>query len=259
MPQILMLHRVLPEFNSNNYYFQRNTAISWKRFVNLLDEIEVSGMHTLTVSALSKAPLRNSVFLTFDDGYADNSEALNEILRRGMVATLFPVKQFIQDDFSPIDDMAFQLMKCCGVSQELYSSLLEGRHKKLLRRMSFNKYRQLRKKLFSIAEDALPSGLFLTEHQLSDFCSKGIELGVHGVSHRIFTSLSNDALQQELNESRDWLISLGANKNLPICFPHGAHNQRIVDICLTYGSLLFGVDAVPSCSSVQRRTHIKEV
>ena len=259
MPKILMLHRVLPEHDPDNYYFERDTAISWNRFTCLLDQIEAERLQTLPVSALGRASNGRSVFITFDDGYADNADALNEILKRGMKATLFPVKQFIQEGFSPIDDMAFHLMEHNDVPSELYSSLMSGRLKKLLRRLSVHKYRYLRRKWFGLVEDASPKDLFLTDQQLADFVSRGVELGIHGSSHRIFTSMSDSDLLQELSESKDWLNSIGVNGRLSICFPHGSHDPRTSKICSNFGEFLLGVDALPTCGSVQRRIHIKEV
>jgi peptidoglycan/xylan/chitin deacetylase (PgdA/CDA1 family) len=258
MHKVLMLHRVLPEYAPDNYYFKRDTAISWNRFTSLLDQIEEEGIQTLPVSALGRASNNRNVFLTFDDGYADNADAINEILKRGMKVTLFPVKQFIQEGFSPIDDMAFHLMRHHSVPPELYSSLMSGRFKKLLRRLSTQKYRYLRRKWFGLVEDALPRDLFLTDQQLGNFASRGVELGIHGTSHRTFTSMSDRDLLQELSDSRDWLNSLGFKDKLSICFPHGSHDQRTSNICAKFGSHLLGVDAIPTCSSVQRRIHIKE-
>jgi peptidoglycan/xylan/chitin deacetylase (PgdA/CDA1 family) len=259
MPKIFMLHRVLPEYDPDNYYFKRDTAISWRRFIAILDQIEMEGMQTLPISAVNRDSNRSSVFLTFDDGYADNAAALDEILRRGMRATVFPVQQFIQEAFSPIDDMAFHLMAHNDVPLDLYSSLMSGKFKKLLRRLSANRYRYLRRRWFGLINDASPWDLFLTNQQLSDFVSRGIELGIHGSSHRVFTSLTDNELLKELSDSRDWIHSLGIRGNLSICFPHGTHDQRITNICSGFGEFLLGVDALPLCETVKRRIHIKEV
>lgn len=258
MPHIFMLHRVLPEYDPDNYYFKRETAISWNRFIAILDQIETDGMQSLTVSEMGESSNNPSVFITFDDGYADNEPALNEILKRGMRATIFPVKQFIKEDFSPIDDMAYHLMAHKSISAELYSSFMSGRFKKLLRRLSVNRYRYLRKRWFGLNEDASPKGLFFNDKQLADFASRGLELGIHGVSHRVFTSLSDSELLEELKDSKEWLQSLGAGNTLSICFPHGSHDRRTVGICSDFGSHLFGVDSPNLYKPVLRRIHIKE-
>lgn len=259
MPKILMLHRVLPKHLLNNYYFERDTAISWNRFIELLDYIEAENLQTFTISEMDKHTSEQSIFITFDDGYADNLDALNEILKRGMKATIYPVKLFIQKGFSPIDDMAFHLMEKSDVPSALYHSLMTGRLKKLIRRISFKRYRYFRNKWFGLANDALPDNLFLTENQLVYLAYKGIDFGIHGSSHRIFTSLSNNELLQELTESKSWLKSLGAASKLSICFPHGSHNQRVIDICAKFDAVLLGIDSAFNHESVQRRIHVKEI
>ena len=257
MPDILMLHRVLPEYAPDNYYFQRGTAITWNSFITLLDNINKNGLRALPLSALEKQP-RNSIFLTFDDGYADNAQALNELLHRGMTATVFPVKDFVREGFSPIDDMACHLMESDIASLQLRKSLTNGRLKKLLRRISSDRYRHLRDRWFGLTRDARPSTLFLNEKQLSDFSSRGIELGIHGSSHRTFNTLSEEILVREIKDSQQWLRSLGASEPLAICFPHGAHDQRTIDICLRYSQTLLGVDAETLSPVVMRRVHVRE-
>ncbi|WP_461534728.1 polysaccharide deacetylase family protein [Spongorhabdus nitratireducens] len=248
---------MLQEYDPDNYYFQRRTAISWGRFIQLLDKIEADGCETLPVSALGKASPQ-SVFITFDDGYADNFRAIKELLRRGMTATIFPVRNFSQQQFSAIDDMAANLMMSDAMPADLRASIINGRIKKIARRLSSERYRFLRAKLFGIAEDRLIEKLFLTEQQLSELVDSGIGLGIHGCSHRIFSSLPEDILEKELQESLDWLISLGISKQPAICFPHGAHDERTVEICSQYSKYLLGVDCKPVCKEVHRRIHVKE-
>ena len=257
MASIFMLHRVLPEYDPNSYYFQRETAISWKRFTQLLDKTEADGSDTLPASALHKASPQ-SVCITFDDGYADNLPALKEIVRRGMTATLFPVRDFTRQQFSPIDDMAAHLKMRDDLPHHLRSSIISGRIKKIARRLSFERYRCLRNRLFSLTKDALSDDLFLTENQLCEISAAGIELGIHGCSHRTFTSLSAQSLEGEILDSQRWLRSLGASGDIPICFPHGAHNTETVSICRQYSNALLGVDCQPVCHDVHRRVHIKE-
>ncbi|MDQ7074784.1 MAG: polysaccharide deacetylase family protein [Gammaproteobacteria bacterium] len=253
-----MLHRVLKKEPSNHYYFQRQTAISWPRFIHLLDEIEANKKITKTLSKLNRSNTDNTVYISFDDGYIDNTHALDEILRRNMVATLFPVKSFIQQGFSVIDDMAHHLILCNEVHPDQRRSLTSGKLKKILRRVTPRRYRQLRQACFKINRDAESPSLFMSEKKLKHYIAQGIEVGIHGVSHRIFTCLSNKSLRAELHESQQWLYSLGAHGVLPICFPHGAHDASTVTTCLQMGSPLLGVDSPPKHTSVWQRIWIKE-
>jgi len=259
IPVVYMLHRVLPHKQMNNYYFQRKTAISWSRFIELLDGIEERGQKTVTISSIANGSEgKSTVAISFDDGYLDNVLALNEICRRGMTATLFPVQSFVQQGFSVIDDMAGHLMHIDSIETELYHDLLRGRLKKILRRLTPKRYRYFRRLWFGIDYDANSSAKFMSESQLSDFIFRGIEVGVHGVSHRVFSCLSDRRLLAELTDARSWLFSLGAKGVLPICFPHGDYDQRVVEMCLHFGVPLLGVDVKSKNSNVWRRQWITE-
>ena len=255
-PEIYMLHRVLPVFDKNNYYFQRGTAISWQRFIDLLDQIEKRQLKTAVISDLSNNQ-ENTVYLTFDDGYKDNAQAFDEILKRGMVATLYPVKNFIETDFSPIDNMAHYLMQYPQIDFDLKQSLISGRLKHLLRKLSVKRYCYLRSKWFGLNENNKRESIFLTTEQLKKYVKKGIELGIHGCSHRTFTTLSKEQLKQELVTAKDWLTSLGNKNHFSICFPHGQYNQEVIQFCLGYSKLLLGVDT-KTINPVLRRIYIKE-
>lgn len=259
VPKIYMLHRVLPIAEPNNYYFQRRTAISWNKFVSLLDMIEQSELVTHPISALGPGTCDSGVFITFDDCYRDITDALDEIIRRKMTATIFPVKNFSCTGFSPIDDMAKRLMQFQELPSELNNSLIEGRLKKLLRRLTPERYRRLRQQWFGIDHDIHQQPpLFMSEAQLTAYSEQGIELGIHGTSHRTFISLPSNQLHQELADAKEWLTNISHANEFPICFPHGAHDERVVTICRKYSKHLLGVDSSSKSPQVLKRLWITE-
>ncbi|MCK5855213.1 MAG: polysaccharide deacetylase family protein [Sulfurovaceae bacterium] len=252
-----MLHRVLEKIEPDNYYFQRKTAISWQCFIKLLDKIEEDNQQTAVISQLEKHS-KDNVYITFDDGYLDNAPALDEILRRGMVATLYPVKNFIETNFSIIDDMAHHLMQYPSTNSKLKKSLISGRFKNILKKISVHRYRYLRQHIFNISSDYPYKRLFLHTLQLKYYLKAGIELGIHGCSHQIFTTLSTQQLAQELKQASDWLYYLGAKKKLSICFPHGKFNSQVIAQCYDYSHLLLGVDTKITDQAVFKRLHVQE-
>ena len=257
-PRIYMLHRILKYYDENNYYFQRNTAISWNKFIELLDLIEINGWQTRHISSLAQGYTDNDVFITFDDGFKDNSTAFDEMIRRNMTATLYPVKDFALTGFSPIDDMAHHLMATPGVASDLLQSLLSGRLKRLLRGVSASRYRYFRKHWFGINFDAIREPFFMQEKQLAYYRSQGIELGIHGRSHRAFTHLTTFELSAELSDCLHWLRSLGNDSPTSICFPHGKHNDLVIKQSHLIANILLGVDCDDIHLSVLRRVHITE-
>lgn len=257
-PRIYMLHRVLKSYDPNNYYFQRNTAISWKRFLNLLDEIQKNDWITRPISYISSGYSSKDIFITFDDGYSDNRDAIDEILRRGMVATIYPAMDFVKNRFSPIDDMAHHLMAEPVISKEISESLLNGRLKKILRAISAPRYRYLRNKWFGIKLDAINPSLFMTEELLIHYSKSGVELGIHGISHRVFTQLPKSTLINEITDSVNWILNLTNISPKSICFPHGKHDIGVVALSLKHTNLLLGVEGGSFCTPVLPRIHIKE-
>lgn len=89
-PVILMYHSVISGVRTPAWPW----AVSLRHFRNHLDFLVAEDWATATVSELSAAagtcPQR-TVAITFDDGYADNLRAWEELQKRGMRATWFIV------------------------------------------------------------------------------------------------------------------------------------------------------------------------
>lgn len=243
---ILMLHRVLEKYDSNNYYFQRGTAISWQCF---------SRWVAWAVSCREQG-LPVPVF-TFDDGYVDNYRAIVELLKFDVPVVLSPVRDFVVTGFSPIDDMAARLNEGeFKVSHRLHMALLGGKLKACLAALDAQQYRLYRQRWFAITDDA-PKNQFLSEIQLCQLVSLGLQLGVHGVSHRVWTALSTAELHAEIQHSFSWLASLGCKQPVALCMPHGKIDQSLYSILQRYRLPLLGVDrAYPF--AVTRRLWVKE-
>lgn len=219
-----MLHRVLPR-RADNYYFRRGTAVSFDHFRRLLDALEKHRWLSVTpLCRPARATNRRRVCITFDDGYADNAAAFDELLARGLRATLFVVKDFTVENFSPIDDMAAWLDDAPNVPPELAASLETGRLKNILRSLPAPRYRRLRARHFT-ANDHKHAAQFLTEQQLRDYHRRGIAIGIHGRTHRVWPRLPAARLRAEIDETARWLRGLGVNRIAGLCFPHGQYRD----------------------------------
>ena len=90
-PVMLVYHSVVPGKGTADWRY----AISMQRFVAQLDFLASEGWTTVTMSELAKFPERyasgRTVGITFDDGFADNFPAFEELARRGMCASWFVV------------------------------------------------------------------------------------------------------------------------------------------------------------------------
>jgi peptidoglycan/xylan/chitin deacetylase (PgdA/CDA1 family) len=76
-------------------------TVTPEAFAEHLDAVEASGRTTLTIGELAgglrgELPLPpDAVALTFDDGFADNADALADLLARGMRATLYVTTGYV--------------------------------------------------------------------------------------------------------------------------------------------------------------------
>lgn len=243
---VLMLHRVLDRYDSDNYYFQRGTAISWQCFSCWVAWAVVRREQGLSVPVF-----------TFDDGYADNYRAITELLKFDLPVVLSPVRDFVVTGFSPIDDMAARLNQHeSTLSARLHAALLDGKLKACLATLDAQQYRSYRQRWFAIADD-VPKNQFLSEIQLRELVNLGLQLGVHGITHRVWTALSTAELHAEIQSSLAWLASLGCDQPVGLCMPHGKIDQSVYDILQGYKLPLLGVDREYPFTVI-RRLWVKE-
>jgi peptidoglycan/xylan/chitin deacetylase (PgdA/CDA1 family) len=92
-PLVLMYHSVQRGVNTADWRW----AISQNDFVAHLDLLQDFGWSTYLFRRLAEAaPLpERSVLITFDDGYADNIVAIDELKKRGQTASFFVVTRDI--------------------------------------------------------------------------------------------------------------------------------------------------------------------
>jgi peptidoglycan/xylan/chitin deacetylase (PgdA/CDA1 family) len=90
-PVMLMYHAVTPDTVAPDWPW----AVSMRQFRDQLDFLATEGYATPTMGELAAAPIQNwpgrTAVITFDDGYADNLAACEELQKRGMRATWFIV------------------------------------------------------------------------------------------------------------------------------------------------------------------------
>ncbi|MDP2265874.1 MAG: polysaccharide deacetylase family protein, partial [Thiobacillus sp.] len=90
-PVMLMYHAITPGKGAPDWPW----AVSRQQFCDQLDFLADEGYATPTMGELATVPAQQwtgrTVTLTFDDGYADNLAACEELQKRGMRATWFIV------------------------------------------------------------------------------------------------------------------------------------------------------------------------
>lgn len=95
----LMYHSITPGKSKPDWEW----ALSFKSFCDQLSLLQAFGWHTISLAQLKQgieSLPKKSVLITFDDGYADNFAAFNEITRRNMQACWFIVTKDVGTDSS---------------------------------------------------------------------------------------------------------------------------------------------------------------
>lgn len=125
----LMYHSITPGKTRPDWQW----ALSFQSFCEQLDVLQDNGWTTVSARQLAagngKLPAK-TVLLTFDDGYADNFPAFEELARRRMTATWFVVTKDLGQMSSWIDDDApsCQLLTASQLAEMHASGMEIGSH-----------------------------------------------------------------------------------------------------------------------------------
>ena len=190
-----------------------------------------------------------AVALTIDDGYSEVRDIAWPLLRRLRIpATVFVVTGFADQrlwlwpdriraaalrtqknsvDFS-LQGHTLRLSFTTGTERLKAAAAINERLKALS-----EEARQEADRNFLAALDvqlpATPEPAYssLTWDQIRELDSSGLEIGSHTCSHPILTSLTDDRLRQELEESRARLEAELGRRVETFCYPNGDQDERV--------------------------------
>ena len=69
----------------------------------------------------------------------------------------------------------------------------------------------------------------LTLNQITELSRHGFEIGSHGKMHRYLPALTNQALTEELEGSKENLEKLTGQAIISFCYPYGRCNGRVIN------------------------------
>jgi peptidoglycan/xylan/chitin deacetylase (PgdA/CDA1 family) len=176
-----------------------------------------------------------AVSITFDDGYANNRELAAPILKsRGIPATIFVATGFVgrgrmwndtvieavrgagpRLDLGPLGLGAFELpdaSACISALDKILSAL------KYLDPAQRQERAEAVADAAGIPRDASP---MMSEQQIRELDSFGIEVGAHTVTHPILRSVGADAARREIAASKDTLQSITGRRVGLFAYPNG--------------------------------------
>lgn len=231
---VLIYHRVLAERDpilygeptANEFAAQMDTVAATCRVLPLSEAVARLRAGSLPPRAVS---------ITFDDGYANNRELAAPILKsRGIPATIFIATGFVgrgrmwndtvieavraagpRLDLGTLGLGAFELPDAAARIRALESILPALKYLEPTQRLV---RAEAVADLAGVAREGAP---MMTEKQLRELESFGIELGAHTVTHPILRSVGADEARNEIAASKDALESITGRRIGLFAYPNG--------------------------------------
>ena len=183
---------------------------------------------------------RNSVSITFDDGYADNCTVALPVLKKwGVPASFFIATGFLNGG-RMWNDTVIESIRCVSKPtidlNEMKLGILNTandyeKNKSVthiiskLKHLPFDERAQAIEQLQAIIGQSLPDNLMMTSEQVKTLHNEGMEIGGHTVSHPILTRVADDIALQEMQQSREFLQSLINEPVTGFAYPNGYPNR----------------------------------
>jgi len=176
-----------------------------------------------------------AVAITFDDGYVNNLEVAAPILAaRGLTATFFITTGFIEGG-QMFNDLVIEAVRGApgdldlrplGLQHYALDSLERRRQAIdwILQRLKYLAPAERLRQAEAIAGIAGVSGrmqLMMTERQLRELASHGMEIGAHCVTHPILARLPAEAARHEILSSKDRLEAILGTAVRTFAYPNG--------------------------------------
>jgi peptidoglycan/xylan/chitin deacetylase (PgdA/CDA1 family) len=233
--------------------FEKQMRFVKKRFsvinFNILSNILSSG----------KLLPKNSLIITFDDGYADNSEIAWSIMKKyGLTGTVFLSTSFMDGKGVFWFDKLTYIIKHMPngrifLDDGKHIFELENGNRMRIRDSVMKLFRTIsnedRIRLFEQLEqyskiDILPDYLKLasplTWNQIIEMSKGGMEFGSHTVTHPFLSNLTIDEIMYELVESKRVIEEKLGKEIKSIAYPSGSYDHRVVNCAKSCG-YQFGV------------------
>ncbi len=251
---ILAYHRIY-DYHMSDYPFDKNiisadVEMFDKQMEYLSRNFNVINFYQLKkIVENGKQLPKDSVIVTFDDGYADNYESAYNILKKyGLTATIFVATAFMQEQ-KPywFEKVAYLLNK--AKDQEI---LLNGGEYKLnitklnkeeikrklgsiFSQVPYDKLLQILDELYQqinydISDEEFSLIRPLSEEQIKILSDNGIEIASHTVNHPFLGNMSDEQIYYELAHSKKILQGITNREVISIGYPFGSFDNRVMNI-----------------------------
>lgn len=231
---IVIYHRVLPE--PDLLTGEGGIAQFEKGLRYLVNNFNILPLSEAVEKLRSGTLPGRAACITFDDGYADNTEIALPLLQKyGVTATFFIASGFLDGGRMWNDTVIESVRRAKGDRLDLnviglgdYAiTTLEQRQKTLNQLINKLKYlphearaAQVEKLSTIIAAD-LPDDLMMTSAQVRQLHNAGMEIGGHTLTHPILASIDDTAARTEITEGKAKLEAIIGTSLRLFAYPNG--------------------------------------
>ncbi|NTV23614.1 MAG: polysaccharide deacetylase family protein [Nanoarchaeota archaeon] len=240
-PTILMYHKIdIERFHQQMDYLKRHyNVVSLKEIISRLKS--------------GQGFQKNTIAITFDDGYINNYKAFLDMKEHGFPATLFAVTGYVGTKELSWWDKLRLMVKTTGRKE--YTFIFDGKEieldlasqrsrdlsvsilHRLLSRYAMGEraeaLRQLSQELGSV-QWSEENG-FMSWKQLQELHSYGFEIGAHTHSHPFLSSLHEKEIEAEIGTSKKILETKLGTKAETFCYPSGDLTKTTKHIVMSLG------------------------
>jgi peptidoglycan/xylan/chitin deacetylase (PgdA/CDA1 family) len=237
---ILIYHRVLPLCDSMRPYDLTAEDFEWQMALISKYFTVLSLSDALDLMSKSELP-RNSICVTFDDGYADNATVALPILEKWSIpATVFISTGFINggrmwndtviESFRRLEGNC--TLEAIGLGRYVIDKIEDRINSALdvitkIKHWDIDKRSDAVQYIESLCPSSLPlpTDLMLTDKQILKLADAHIEIGGHTVNHPILSTLEEDQAIEEIKQGKNKLEKIIGKRLRFFAYPNGKVNQ----------------------------------
>ncbi len=208
-------------------------------FIDQMYYLKKNGYRTISLTELvnnkrsiSQTNPEGSVAITFDDGFKNNYEYAFPILKDfGFTATFFLATDYIGGqagwllnyleeliiDFKDMKKKDFMEIR----KDQLNKSFMEERAK-FIHKMSLSDVRKTVMDIYETSQQKM-----MKRNDIKEMSSHGMEFGAHSCSHSFMPYLAEEAMRNEVCQSKKVIEEITGKPVLFFCYPYGCYNEQI--------------------------------
>lgn len=248
---IIMMHGIYPDLTAVSDWCDPHHPLTLDDLGTFIADLSAHGYEFVSDHDIVEGLMHDKryVWLTFDDGYANNLAILPILERHNAKATIFVSAGHVRDGRSFWWDVLWRECRARGMPVEAIR-----RHGEELKGRPWHAIENELIQLYGQGSDRPLSAWDRPMHidELRELSSSPlISIGNHTVDHAILDVVPLDVALKQIAECQDLIAEWTGARPISIAYPNGRYDREIADGCLDLG-LRLGVS-----TEVGRRAQLK--